>query len=168
MFSYPLILFSQCGSRLISIFWAPLPTPLAITIQFVFVWLFSLMQGVFIALSITRIFLILKVNKSSRQELNLDNQPIEFNQLDHERSFKLVLVAIFGAITIYVISVLGFTHSVETGNYEKSKYKVMFFCFREAISFGTAHGCSEVSKVSCDSFFPSHFQRSNCPVCDWI
>ena len=133
MFSYPLILFSQCGSRLISIFWAPLPTPLAITIQFVFVWLFSLMQGVFIALSITRIFLILKVNKSSRQELNLDNQPIEFNQLDHERSFKLVLGGIFGAITI-----------------------------------SQAHGCSEVSRVSCDSFFPPHIQWSNRPVLDWI
>ena len=44
-------------------------------------------------------------------------QPTEFNQLDHERCFKLVLGGIFAAITIYVLSLLGFTHSVETGTF---------------------------------------------------
>ena len=42
-------------------------------------------------------------------------QPTEFNQLDHEKRFKLVLAALLGGTTVYSLTVIGFTHWVSAG-----------------------------------------------------
>ena len=42
-------------------------------------------------------------------------QPTEFNQLDHEKRFKLVLAALLGGTTVYSLTVIGFTHRVSAG-----------------------------------------------------
>ena len=52
----------QCVGKLILVLFAPLPSSLAISFHVVVFCLFSLVQGTLIALSITRTFLILKVN----------------------------------------------------------------------------------------------------------
>ena len=59
--------FFQCGTSLISAT-CQLSIPLAIILQLILFWLSSLLQGVLVALSLTRMFLIFKVNK--KQEKN--------------------------------------------------------------------------------------------------
>ena len=59
--------FFQCGTSLISAT-CQLSTPLAMILQLILFWLSSLLQGVLVALSLTRMFLIFKVNK--KQEKN--------------------------------------------------------------------------------------------------
>ena len=51
----------QCGCTLVSVTFQ-ISASLAIVLQFILVWLSSLLQAVLVALSLTRIFLILKVN----------------------------------------------------------------------------------------------------------
>ena len=173
MYSKAIFYNFQCSGRLISVLFAPLPSPLAITMQFVFFCLLSLIQGALIALSVARIFLILKVNKRLVLEVRVRNspecpQPTDFNQLDHERHFKRVLCAIFTAITVYVLSVLGFTHSVETGTEINSKYKCIPLCCRNGFSaLSYAHGHPKF-KVPCDYLLPRHIQHTNSPLHDWI
>ena len=53
---------------MISVIWGPFPAPLAVVTRFVVLWLIYLVQGTLIALSLTRIFLILKVNLRLRRE----------------------------------------------------------------------------------------------------
>ena len=64
-----IIFFFQCGSTSISVIFSPFPAPLAKITQFVFLWLLSLIPTTLVALGLTRIYLILKVNQLSRKEL---------------------------------------------------------------------------------------------------
>ena len=96
------------------------PTPVAILTHIVLLWLIFLVEGTLIALSITRIFLILQVSLRSRKGAHNSHgciQPTEFNQLDHERKFKLVLGALFSVATVYVLSLLGIAHLLKAGTY---------------------------------------------------
>ena len=54
-------MYFQCVGLLISAIFGPLPFSLAISLHFLLFWLLALVQATFIALSITRIFLILRV-----------------------------------------------------------------------------------------------------------
>ena len=58
----------QCGSTLISVIWGPFSAPLAILTRFMVLWLIYLVQGTLLALSLTRIFLILKVILTTSKE----------------------------------------------------------------------------------------------------
>ena len=106
--------FFQCGTSLISAT-CQLSTPLAIILQLILFWLSSLLQGVLVALSLTRMFLIFKVNK--KQEKNSLNciQPTEFNQLDHERRFKLVFFCLLTGNTIFSLAALSLNNLLAEG-----------------------------------------------------
>ena len=101
------IIFFQCGCALISVTFQ-LSASLAIVLQFILFWLSSLLQAVLVALSLTRIFLILKVSKcQGRNSMAAFIQPTKFNQLNHERRFKLVFFGLLAGTSIYTFAVLG-------------------------------------------------------------
>ena len=86
----------------------PLSTSQAMILEFVLFWLAALSQAVLVALSLTRIFLILKVSKSQgRKSPAAFIQPTKFNQLNHERRFKLVFFGLLAGTSIYTFAVLG-------------------------------------------------------------
>ena len=81
-----------------------------------FLGFFTFFQGVLVAVSLTRIFLILKVKKAGKDFIKVCIfQPTEFNQLDHEKRFKLVLAVLLGGTTVYSLTVISFTHWVAVG-----------------------------------------------------
>ena len=148
----------QCGGILISAMLETLPTPLAITLQFVVFWLTLLLEGlvfrfftIYFRSKITFVkcfgshcfykgFLLhsaLSGSSSYWRWIEFSwkgiypgyiHQPTEFNQLDHERKFKLVLGGLFTATTIYSLSVLSFTRWLAAGTdhiYKYSRYKTV-------------------------------------------
>ena len=93
------------------------PAPLARVIHFVVIWLLYLTLATLVALALTRIYLIVKVNKISRKEFTIYiPQPTDFVQLDHERNFKWVLGGLLSSTAISVLSALVLTHLFETGS----------------------------------------------------
>ena len=94
------------------------------------------MQAVFVALSLTRMFLIFKVNKDQRRTLHCNTvtlfvrseifgqiftpekiftQPTDFNQLDHERRFKFVFSGLFISTAIYALAALSLNNWLSEG-----------------------------------------------------
>ena len=81
-------------------------------------WMGGLIQCSLISLSITRMFLLLKVSSvfpiwSFSHPLSF--QPIEFNAIEHERRFWLILKGIFILITVCVVLLFVWAQIIEPG-----------------------------------------------------
>ena len=93
-------------------------------VKFVQMWIFTLVQCSFISLSITRMVLIFKVDtfflvfKAMDEKISLF-QPTEFNQLEHEKRFKLVFKGLMIVITLCVGLFFVLLHFLEPGSLSK-------------------------------------------------
>ena len=93
-------------------------------VKFVQMWIFTLVQCSFISLSVTRMVLIFKVGtfflifKAMDEKVSLF-QPTEFNQLEHEKRFKLVFKGLMIVITLCVGLFFVLLHFLEPGSLSK-------------------------------------------------
>ena len=125
-----------------------MPPFLAKLTHFILLVLLYLVQGTLVALNITRIFLMLKVNfnlniwsraRNSFKDTMIDRhsflQPTEFNQLDHERHFKLVFQKLFLATLSYALSALTLSHLTGEGKQIQSEKELSLFLWFRGSSF---------------------------------